>query len=238
MVSFTVVVGVTLAASIANASPIPYSNAVPSATTTEAGLLPVYTPTGSPVLFKMSERHDHCEGLSDKAMDGIELAHHDKNGAHANGRSPVMNTIRYKHDEPAQPLASGSAELPQPESRIASGSNSAADYQQVMKGHGLDAAPGSESAAHYQQYRTSHGFDAADSDRAEKGKSEGYENDDRASLDLRHPPHHHHQKREGSDCSIAAGKVLCKVKQDAEPGQDFEASNLDPDIPTHIADID
>ncbi len=238
MVSFTVIVFAALAIGIANSSPIPFSNAGPSATTTEAGLLPVYTPSDSPVHFKISEIHDHCEDPGNKAMDGTELADHDKIGAHADGTNPMMNTARCEHDGPPHPPASGFVELPQPESKTISGSNSAADYQQVVTGHGLDAASEPEPAAHYQQYRTSHGLDAADSDRIEKGKSGDYEIDGRTSWDLRHPPHHRHQKWEGSDCSIAAGGVLCKVKRDAEPVQNFEASLVDPDIPTHIANVD
>ncbi len=205
MIAFTVALFAALAASIVNASPIPFSNAVPSAATIEAGLPPVYTPTGSAVHSKISEVHDHCEDAGD--------------------------------DGPPYPPTSGFAKLPHPESRTVSGSNSVADYQQVMKGRGLDAAAESESAAHYQQYRTSHGLDAADSDRIEKGKSGEYENDGQTSWELGHHPHLRHQKREGSDCSIAAGGVLCEVKHDAEPVQDHEASLIEPDIPTHIANI-
>ena len=224
---FTVVLFAALAASIVNASPIPSSNAVPLATTIEAGLQPGYTPTGSPVQSKISEVHDHCV---DSGNDG-----------------------------PVYPPTSGFAKLPHPESNTISGSNSVADYQQVMKGHdldvaaevesaahyqqyrtshGVDAAAEAESAAHYQQYRTSHGLDAADFNRIEQGKSEEYQNDGQTSRELGHRPHLRHQKQQGSGCIVAGSGVLCRVKQDAEPVQDHKASPVDPDIPRHIANID
>lgn len=206
MINFTVVLFAALAASIVNASPISFSNAVPSAPTIEAGTRPVSTPTGSPVHSKISEVHDHCEDPGD--------------------------------DGPPYPPASGSAKLPHPESGTVSGSNSVADNQQVMKGRGLDAAAEPEWAAHYQQYRTSHGLDAADSDTIMKGESGEYENDGQTSRDLGHHLHLRHQEREGSDCSIAAGGVSCRVKQDAEPVLYHEVSVVEPDIPTHIANID
>ena len=206
MIAFTVILFAALAASIANASPIPSSNAFPSATTIEAGIPPVYTSTGSPVHSKMSEVPDHCEDPGD--------------------------------DEPPYPPASSFAKLPHPESRTVSGSNSVSNYQQVMKGRGLDGAAEAELVAQYQQYRTSHGLDAADSDRIEKGKSGEYENNGQTSREIGHHPHLRHQKREGSDCSIAASGVLCRVRQDAEPVQDHEASLIEPNIPTHVANID
>ena len=206
MIAFTVALFAALAASIVYASPIPFSNAFSSATTIEASIPPVYTPTGSPVHSTMSEVHDHCEDPGD--------------------------------DGPPYPPASSFAKLPHPESRTVSGSNLVPDHQQVMKGRGLDGAAEAELVAQYQQYRTSHGLDTAYSDRIEKGKSGQYEKDGQTSWDLGHHPHLRHQKREGSDCSIAAGRVLCRGKQDAEPVQDHEASLVEPDIPTHIANID
>ena len=139
---------------------------------------------------------------------------------------------------PPHPPASGLTKLPRPVSRTVSGWNSGADYQQVMKSRGRDAEAESEAAAHYQQHRISHGLDAAHPDRMEKGKIGEYENDGQTSWDLRHHPHLRHQKQEGSDCSIAAGGISCRVKRDAEPVQDDEASLADPDIPTPIANID
>ena len=246
--TFAVVLFAALAASIVNASPIPSLNTVPLATTIEAGLQPGYTPTGSPIHSKLSEVYDHCEDSGD--------------------------------DGPPCPPGSGFAKLPHPESSTVSGSNSVADYQQVMKGHGLDvaaeaesvahyqqyrtshgldaaadaksaahyqeyreshgldAAAEAESAAHYQEYRTSHGLDAADSDRNEQAKSEEYENDGEIPLEVGHHPHIRHQKQQGSGCIVAGSGALCRVKQDAEPVQDHEASLVDPDIPRHIANID
>ena len=96
----------------------------------------------------------------------------------------------------------------------------------------------SESAAHYRQYRTSHGLDADESNSAETGKSGEYNTGGQTSGDLRRHPHHRHQKREGSDSSIAAGGVLYKAKGNAESVQSFEASLVEPNIPTHIANID
>ena len=225
MMAFTVVLFSALAASIVNASPIPFSNAVPSATTIVAGLLPVYAPNGSPVHSKISEVYDHCEGPGD--------------------------------DGPPYNSASGFAKPPLPESGTISASGSDTDYQQVISGrglnaaakaksaaqqygtsHGLDAEAEAESAAHYQQYRTSHGLEAADSDRIEKGKSGEYDNDGQNSSDLEYHPHLRHQKGEGSDCRIAGSGGLCRVKQDVGPMQNYEASLAEPDIPTHIANID
>ena len=170
MVSFTLVVFAALAASIADASPIPSSNSGP-ATTTEAGLLPVYTPPGSPVRSKTSEIHNTCEDPGDRAVDGTGLAHLDKDGTPASKTSRVLNTARCEQDRPPHPSASGLARLPQPRSATVSALNSLVDHQQVMKDRDPDAAPASESAAHYRQFRTSHGLDADDSDKIETGKS-------------------------------------------------------------------
>ena len=208
-----------------NASPIPFSNAVPSATTIEAGLPPVYAPDDSPVHPTISEVHDPCEDPSD---DG----------------SPYHST-------------SGFVKPPLSESGTASGSGSSADYQRLMSGrglnaaaeaesavqqyrtsHGLDAKAEAESAIHCQQYRTSHGLEAADSDRIEEGKSGESDSDGQNAWDLGYHPHLRQQKGEGSDCRIAGSGVLCRVKQDAGPMQNYEASLPEPDIPTHTANID
>lgn len=237
MVFFTLVVLAALAASIANASPISFSNSDP-ATSTEGGLLPVYTPPGSPVRSKTSETHETCEDLGNKAMHETGIAHHDKSGTPAKRTSSVMNTARCEQDGPPHPSGTGFAGLPQPQSETISASNSAVNYQKVMKDHGPYAASAAESAAHYRQYRMSHGLDADDSDNIETEKSGEYNTAGQASGDPRRHPHHRHQKREGSDCSFAAGGVLCMVKGDAESVQNFEASLVEPNIPTHIANID
>ena len=237
MISSTLVVFAALAASIANASPIPFSNSGPTATA-KASLLPVCSPPGSPVRPKTSEIHDSCKDPGDRAMDDTGFAHHDRIGTPAKRTSAVMNTARCKQDEPPHPSASDFAGIPQPQSKPVSASNSAVDYQQVVKDRDQDAVSASESAAHCRQYITSHGLDADDSDKVETGRSGEYNTGDQTSGDLRRHPHHHHQKREGTDCSIAAGGVLCKVKGDAESVQGFEASLLEPNIPTHIANID
>ena len=235
MVSFTLVVFAALAASIANASPIPLSVTGPT-TTTEAGLLPLYTPFRSPVRSKPSEIHDSCEDPGDRAMDEIGFTHYDKSGTPAKRTSSVMNTARCKQDGPLHPSASGLAGLPQPQCKPVSASSSVVGYQQVMKDHGPDATSTSESAAHNRQYRTSHGLDAYDLDKIKTGKSGEYKNAGKTSGDLRQHPHH--QKCEGADCSIAAGGVLCTVKANAGRVQTFEASLVDPEIPTHISNID
>ena len=223
--AFTVVLFSTVAASIVNASPIPFLNAVPSATTIEAGLPPIYAPHGSPVHSTISKGHDHCDDPSD--------------------------------DVPPYHSTSGVVKPPRSESGTVSGSGSSADYQRLMSGrgpnaaaeaesaaqqyrtsHGLDAEAESESAIHCQQYRTSHGHEAADSDRTEKGKGGESDNDGQISWESGYHPHLRHQKGEGSDCRIAGSGVLCRVKQDAGPMQNYEASLAEPDIPIHIANID
>ena len=165
MVSFTLAVFAALAASLANTSPIPISNSGPPATAVQAALLPVNTSSGSPVHSKLSEIHENCEDLGNKAIDETGSTHRDKNGMPAKRTSSVVNTARCKQDGPPHPPASGLAGLPQPQSKPVSASNSAVDNQQVMKDDRPDAASASQSAAHYRQYRTSHGLDADDSDK-------------------------------------------------------------------------
>ena len=171
-------------------------------------------------------------------MDETGFTHRDKNGMPAKSTSSVVNTARCKQDGPPHPPASGLAGLPQPQSKPVSASNSAVDYQHVMKDHRPDAASASQSAAHYRQYRTSHGLDADDLDNVETGKSEEYKNACKTVGELRQHPHHRHQKQEGADCSIAAGEGLGTVKGDAGRLQSFEASLVDPKIPAHIANTD
>ena len=225
MMAFTVVLFSTLATSFVNASPIPFSHAVPSATTIEAGLPPIYAPHGSPVHSTIFEVHDHSEDPSD-------------------------NVPPY-HSTP------GFVKLPLSESGTVSGSGSSTDHQRLTSGrglnagaeaesaaqqyrtsHGLDAKAEAESAAHYQQYRTSHGLEAADSDRIEKEEGGECDNDGQNSWDLGYHSHLRHQTGEGSDCRIAGSGVLCRVKQDTGPMQNYEASLAEPDIPIHIANID
>ena len=237
MISFTLVVFAALAASIANTSPIPISNSGPPATTVEASLLPVNTSSGSPVHSKLSEIHENCEDLGNKVMDETGFTHRDKNGMPAKRKNSLVNTARCKQDGSPHPPASGSAGLPQPQSKPVSASNSAVDFQQVMKDHRPNAVSASQSAAHYMQYRTSHGLDADDSDKIEMGKSAEYNYASKTSGDLGQHPHRH-QTREGADCSIAAGGILCTVKGDAGRVQKFEASLVEPEIQTHIANID
>ena len=201
MISSTLVVFAALAASIPNASPIPFSNSGPTATA-KASILPVYSPPGTPVRPKTSETHDNCEDPGDRAMDDTGLAHHDKIGTPAKRTSSVMNTARCKQDESPHPSASDFAGIPQPQSKPVSASNSAVDYQQVVEDRDPDTVSAFESAARYRQYETSHCLDADDSDNAETGKSGEYNTGGQTSGDLRRHPHHRHQKREESDCSI------------------------------------
>ena len=232
MVSFTFVVFAAIAASIANTSPIPFSNSGP-ARMTEAGLLPVYTP-GSPVRSKTSEDNDTCEDLGNKAMDETRFAYNDKDESPAKRTSSLMNTARCRQDGSPQPSGPGFAGPPQPQSETVSALNSAVDHQQVMKDHGPDAASAAESAAHYRQYRMSHGLDTDESDSIKTEKSGEYKTGGQASGNL---------TRQSASSSPRAGRIrlqycgwmsLCKVKGDAESIQTFEASLVEPNIPTHM----
>ena len=199
--------------------------------------MPVCSPPGSPVRRKTAEIHDSCKYPSDRAIDDAGFVRHDRIGTLAKRTSAVMNTTRCKQDEPPYPSASDFAGIPQPQSKPVLASNSGVTYQQVVKDHDQDAIFASESAAHCRQYLTSHGLDADGSDNVKTGKSGEYDTGGQTSGDPRRHPHHHHQKWEGADCSIAARRALCKVKEDAESVQNSEASLLEPNIPRHIANI-
>lgn len=248
MMAFTVVLFSALATSIVNASPIPFSNAVPSATTIEAGLPPVYKPPDSPVHSKMSEVHDHCEDPRDNgtpypSSSGFAKPPFPESGT-VSGSGSVADSQQVMSERGLNTAAEAESAAHYQQHMTSHGLDAAAEpesaayYQQYRTSHGRDAAAEAESVAHYQQYRTSHGLDAADSDRIEEGKSGKHENDDQTSGDVGHHPHLRHQNREGSDCSDAADGVLCWVTQDGGPVQDYEASLAEPDTPTYIANID
>jgi len=232
MMAFTVVLFSALATSIVNASPIPFSNAVPSATTIEAGLPPVYTPPDSPVHSKMSEVHDHCEDPRDNgppypSSSGFAKPPLPESGT-VSGSGSVADYQQVMSEGGLNTAAEAESAAHYQQYRTSHGLDAAAEpesaayYQRYRTSHGRNAAADAEAVAHYQQYRTSHGLNADDSDRDEKGKNGKYENDGQSSWDLGHHPHLRHQNREGSDCSMAASGVLCRVKQDAGPVQDHE----------------
>ena len=246
MMTFTVVLFSTLAASIVNANPIPFLNAVPSANTIEAGLSPIYAPNGSPVHSTISKGHDHCEDSSDdgppyRSNSGFVKPPLPESGAvTGSGSSADYQRLMSGRGHNAAAEAESAAQNYRTSHGLdaEAGAESGIDCQQYRTSHSHEAATEAESAAHYQQYKTSHGLEAADTDRIEKGKGEESDNDGQVSWDLGYHPHLRHQKGEGSDCRIAGSGVLCRVKQDAGPMQNHEASLAEPDIPTHIANID